>query len=315
VNAPLVMLAESHRRIAPSIPEAIDVLASRGYLFSVKYDGVRMVAHVEHGRVTLTGRRGLDATARFPEITASLARKFPAGVWTLDGEVVVFTGGKPDFAATHRRDAQASTAAITVAARRWPAAYCAFDVLVADGADLRRTPQRVRSATLRALQLRGIRLRPVREFHDGPAAWRFVTRRGLEGLVAKAPSAVWAPGRSGAWVKLKPEHRVSAVVVGATAGNGSRAATFGALQLALVGPAGVVEFGRVGSGLSTQELIRVRAGIDRGRLQVAEISVSALLEPSGMPRHPVFLSLRDDIAPVDCTIDQLVDVPRIEAAA
>jgi bifunctional non-homologous end joining protein LigD len=309
------MLAEGHRRIAPNIPEAIDVLAARGYLFSIKYDGVRMVAHIEHGRVTLTGRRGIDATARFPEITASLARKFPVGMWTLDGEVVVFTGGKPDFAATHRRDAQASTAAIAAAARRWPAAYCVFDVLRADGTDLRRTPQRVRSQTLRELRLRGTRLRPVREFGDGQAAWRFVTRRGLEGLVAKAPGASWVPGRSGAWVKLKPEHRVSAVIVGATAGHGSRAATFGALQLALVGPAGAVGFGRVGSGLSHTELTRVRAGLDGGQLQVAEISVSALLEPSGAPRHPVFLTLRDDIAPTDCTIDQLVDIPRIEAAA
>ena len=92
--------------------------------FEVKYDGYRMLAEVDAGRVRLQTRNGADATAWFPEIARPLAG-MPAGRHIVDGEVCVLDGiGRSDFDRLQDR----------ARLRRYRpgadlVAFCVFDVL------------------------------------------------------------------------------------------------------------------------------------------------------------------------------------------
>src|SRR5439155_1202745 len=58
-----------------------------GWLFEIKYDGVRVLAWRENDRVELRGRSGQDFAGRYPEVTAAL-RALPLDRFCLDAEVV-----------------------------------------------------------------------------------------------------------------------------------------------------------------------------------------------------------------------------------
>jgi bifunctional non-homologous end joining protein LigD len=58
------------------------------WLFDLKLDGIRAVATVRRGQVTLQSRNE-TISSRYPEIVTALQEKFPAGDVVLDGEFVV----------------------------------------------------------------------------------------------------------------------------------------------------------------------------------------------------------------------------------
>ena len=58
--------------------------------------------HPVGGHVVLQSRQQRPLTTYFPEITASIAAQIPAAT-VLDGELVVYRGGRCNFAALQRR--------------------------------------------------------------------------------------------------------------------------------------------------------------------------------------------------------------------
>jgi bifunctional non-homologous end joining protein LigD len=62
---------------------------TKGWVYEEKYDGWRMLAVKEAGRVRLVSRNGRDHTKRFNAIAEALTKLKPA-TFTLDGEVAVF---------------------------------------------------------------------------------------------------------------------------------------------------------------------------------------------------------------------------------
>ena len=63
-----------------------------GWVHEVKWDGMRVLADVRGGGLTLTSRSGRDVTASFPELVA-LAELYDDML--LDGEVVSLVDGRP----------------------------------------------------------------------------------------------------------------------------------------------------------------------------------------------------------------------------
>ena len=67
------------------------------WLHEIKYDGYRMHARLERGRVSLLTRTGLDWTHKYPSIAAALSA-LPAKQAYLDGELCGITrDGKTSF--------------------------------------------------------------------------------------------------------------------------------------------------------------------------------------------------------------------------
>jgi bifunctional non-homologous end joining protein LigD len=62
---------------------------TKGWVYEEKYDGWRMLAVKDEGRVRLVSRNDRDHTRRFPAIVAAVASLTPSRL-ILDGEVAVF---------------------------------------------------------------------------------------------------------------------------------------------------------------------------------------------------------------------------------
>ncbi|WP_240003292.1 ATP-dependent DNA ligase [Streptomyces cinnamoneus] len=205
-----VMLA---RRVE-ALPEA-DALPG-GSVYEPKFDGWRLVVLRTADEVLLQTRNGRMVTATFPEI-ASAAAALPAGT-VLDGEVVVFTGGRVDFSALQHR----ALGAESPRRRRAPGPpvnLAAFDLLAVSGTDLRPRPYEDRRAllvTLLAPLGPAIQAVPVTYDRAEAAGWyEHLVETGIEGLVVKGRAQSYQPGRR-RWLKLRHAAPRDALAVGWT---------------------------------------------------------------------------------------------------
>ena len=224
------------------------------YGFEVKWDGVRAIAHVDSGRLTLTGRNGTDFTPRYPEVR-ELADDQGSRRLVLDGEVVAFdSDGRPSFERLQSRMHLGSDSAVRRRMRDIPVTYVIFDVLWLEGHSTLSLPYRDRRKLLAELDLSGPSWRsPAHREGDGAALKAASEEQGLEGIVAKRLDSPYEPGRrSGAWIKIK-NHCVQEFVVGGfTPGGGSRSTSLGALAVGVHGPgeSGLRYAGKVGTGFT-----------------------------------------------------------------
>ncbi|MFF8654666.1 ATP-dependent DNA ligase [Streptomyces huasconensis] len=216
-----------------ALAEAVSALPEGGgWAYEPKFDGHRMVVlRGPGGKVTLQARSGRTVTSAFPDLAEAAAR-LPEGT-VLDGEVVVWSGGRIDFAAVQQR-AAATRARAGALARALPASYAAFDLLAEGGEDCRRLPYAQRRARLVGLLAPwGPPLQAVPSTTDRELAltwYETLPETGVEGLVIKRLDSVYRGGTR-AWLKLRHSDTRDAVVVGCT-GNPARPQ---ALVLALPG--------------------------------------------------------------------------------
>ncbi|WP_329314532.1 ATP-dependent DNA ligase [Streptomyces sp. NBC_01278] len=183
---------------------------------SLENDGHRLVVVRTAEDVVLQARSGRIVTSAFPDLAAA-ARQLPAET-VLDGEVVVWHGGRTDFALVQRR-AAATAARAAVLAQSLPASYAAFDVLELAGLDLRGRPyERRRTLLVDLLLPLGPPLQPVPMTTDPELAatwYETLPASGIEGLVVKRLDQTYPAGRRG-WQKLRHTEVRDAAVVGYT---------------------------------------------------------------------------------------------------
>lgn len=193
------------------LPTAGPLPTANGWVFELKWDGLRAAAAVRGGRLRrLQSRLGNDLAAQFPELTVV---GDALGDVVLDGELVVLADNNiPDWDAVERRRKARSKIAGLAAA--FPATVMVFDVLAAGGEDLRRRPYRERRTLLEELDFADRwQVPPVSE--DGQAMVAVSLAYGLEGVVAKRASSRYSSGkRTRDWIKVRHRSLVDAVVVG-----------------------------------------------------------------------------------------------------
>ena len=85
----------------------------------------------------------------FPELHEAALDQLPPGS-VIDGEIVIARGDALDFDALQMRLHPAASR-VAKLSKEIPAAFVAFDLLAADGRDLRDTPQHERRSTLERL--------------------------------------------------------------------------------------------------------------------------------------------------------------------
>ena len=206
----------------------------------MKWDGYRAIVEVRGGTVRIASRRGLDASARYPELRP-LADATPVDDLVVDGELVVLDGaGRPSFAAIQQH--------------RDPATLMIFDVLRVDGRDVTPLSWKERRQILERLALRGPTWQtPAVATGDADTALAAAAQLQLEGIVAKRIDSPYRPGRrTTAWLKVKIRNRQELVVGGWLPGEGRLSGTVGSLLVGYYeqpGDESLVYAGRVGSGL------------------------------------------------------------------
>lgn len=217
--------------------------AGDDWLHEIKFDGYRIQMRVAGHKVTLKTRRGLDWTARYPEI-ADAASELPDCI--IDGEICALdNNGAPDFAALQAALSEGKTGNLV---------YFAFDLLFDGGEDLRSMRLVERKKRLEDFLAAGSddpRIRYVDHFESGgDAVLRSACKLSLEGIVSKQMDALYRSGRTDTWAKSKCRAGHEVVIGGYARNNGK----FRSLLVGVHRGDHFVYVGRVGTGYAAKKV-------------------------------------------------------------
>ncbi|MCQ4259878.1 DNA ligase D [Stutzerimonas stutzeri] len=296
--------------IKPQLATLVESVPEGDWRYEVKFDGYRIMARIESGKVQLFTRNGHDWTAKMPQQAEALAALGLESAW-LDGEVVVPNEeGTPDFQALQNAFEVGRSGSIV---------YYLFDLPYLNGMDLREVPLEERRAALDQVlgQSDSDLLRFSADFTEHPeSVLESACQMNLEGLIGKRAGSTYVSKRSNSWVKIKCKNRQEFIIVGYTDPKGARSG-FGALLLGLHDDKGDLLYaGKVGTGFNQATLKSLHAKlkaleVDKSPLTkappAADVRGAHWLEPDlmcevayaemtrqGVVRHSVFHGLRSD---------------------
>jgi len=303
----------------------------KGWLFEIKWDGYRAIAFIEGGKVRLVSRNQNELTGRYPELK-NMPEYVKAKTAILDGEVVALDDeGRASFSLMQQRTGFRPGGHRIAAKADIAVLYYAFDLIYLDGYDWRRVNLIDRKKKLREILKEGDALRYSDHYEaQGTALFEIARQKKLEGILAKRSASCYEERRSRDWLKIKIRHRMECVVGGYTQPEGTRA-HFGSLVLGLYDKEKrLVHVGQVGSGFDQKLLSELFKELDKRETKknpfygdvealrkvtwvkpelVAEVEYAEWTEGANSGsgpklRAPVFLGLRDDKEPRECTLEQ-----------
>jgi DNA ligase-1 len=239
-----------------------------------KWDGIRGQLVFRGGALALWSRGEELITDRFPEF-ARLADFLPAGT-VIDGEVMAWAGEAPlPFAELQKRIGRKTVPRKLLAEA--PAMLLAYDLLEAEGMDLRSLPFATRRGRLQALAVALPPEAPLRLSPEVPfAGWDELAalRAGAgaaraEGLMLKRRASAYGVGRRrGDWWKWKLDPMtVDAVMVYAQAGHGRRATLYTDFTFAVRDGDDFVPFTKAYSGLTDAEFAEITRWVRANTLE------------------------------------------------
>jgi bifunctional non-homologous end joining protein LigD len=311
-----------HPMLATSIEKPFDDLE---WLFEIKWDGYRAVSFLQDGKVRLVSRNQNDLTGEFPELH-ELSKLIKAKNAVLDGEVVALDEqGRASFSLMQQRTGIRKGGRRVGARRELQIVYYIFDLLYVDGDDLRRVELEQRKQVLAQIIAPSELVRYSDHFPQGLALFEVAKQKGLEGILAKKRASHYEERRSREWLKIKVTQTVDCVVGGYTDPEGSRQ-YFGSIVLGLYDEKGrLIHVGQAGTGFNQamlKEIWQVLKELETNRSpfygdvdaahvhwvkpeRVAEIKFTEwtheTMEGGMKLRAPVFLGLRGDKDPKECT--------------
>ena len=295
------------------------------WLFEIKWDGYRAVSFLQDGKVRLVSRNQNELTGEFPELR-ELSKLIKAKNAILDGEVVALDEqGRASFSLMQQRTGIRKGGRRVGARRELQIVYYLFDLLYLDGYDLRRVALEQRKQALAQIVAPSDLVRYSDHFPQGLALFDVAKQKGLEGILAKKRESQYEERRSREWLKIKVTQTVDCVVGGYTDPEGSRQ-YFGSIVLGLYDKKSrLIHVGQAGTGFNhamLKEIFQVLKELESNRNpfygdvdaahvhwvkpeRVAEIKFTEWTHETtegGMKlRAPVFLGLREDKDPKECT--------------
>jgi DNA ligase D-like protein (predicted ligase) len=313
IAAPPAWIAPQLSQLVKQAPEG------DAWLHEIKYDGYRMLARLDRGRVNILTRRGNDWTDKYPSVARALAA-LPVHNAYIDGELCgVLPDGRTAFNMVQNALEHGDASLV----------YFAFDLLHLEAEDLTGLPLIERKTRLEALL---VSAPDNTRYSDhqvgrGPEFHKAACEHDLEGIVSKRVDRRYKPDRR-TWLKVKCLNREEFVVVGWSDPEGSRH-RIGALLLGYYTSDGkLIYAGRVGTGMTVAELQRLHARL--GPLSIPKmplteppprggrfgsplvlsrvhwvrpeivVEVSYVeMTPDGLLRHVAYLGEREDTLPSD----------------
>jgi bifunctional non-homologous end joining protein LigD len=301
------------KTLSPELATLVDAApVGDDWVHEIKYDGYRVLARIEDGKVNLLTRNGKDWTERMPTLRAAL-QKLDVQSAFLDGELVALDAkGVSDFQTLQNTLNESQDGALV---------YYAFDLVHEDGEDLSQLPLVERKSRLRALlaksepELEGKVRFSAHVVGNGPEFFDNACKLGLEGTIAKRAQSTYRSARAKDWLKVKASQRQEFTIIGFTEPAGSRS-HFGALLLGTERDGKLSYAGRVGTGFSEASLAELYEKLAPLAVQkppvadpplgadargvtwtkpklVAEVGFTEMTS-EGLLRHPTFQGLRDD---------------------
>jgi bifunctional non-homologous end joining protein LigD len=317
-----------HPMLAISIERPFD---DPEWLFEIKWDGYRAVSFIQNGKARLLSRNQNDLTSQYPELH-DLAKFVKAETAILDGEIVALDDhGRASFSLMQQRTGLREHGRRAAPRRDIPVLYYVFDLIYVEGYDLRRVSLEDRKRVLQDLVAGGGPVRFSDHFFKGTPLFDAAKENGLEGIIAKRRSSCYEERRTREWLKIKITQTVDCVIGGYTDPEGSRQ-YFGSIVLGLYDKKdNLIHVGQAGTGFNHATLKQIfgvlkeretsrnpfQGSVDARKVHwvrpelVAEIKFTEWTHETadgGLKlRAPVFMGLREDKDPKECTFsDQVV---------
>src|SRR6201999_2558178 len=163
---------------------------SANWVHEIKFDGYRLQARIDNGKVKLLTRRGLDWTKKFRTVCAALS-KLPAKTALIDGEVVVEgDDGVSSFSLLQQALKSGDDQRM---------AFYVFDLMHLDGHDLKPLPLTARKEALAKLLAQAPQRGPIRPSESiderGSVLLGKACKLGLESIISKLADAPYHSGR------------------------------------------------------------------------------------------------------------------------
>lgn len=279
------------------------------WLHELKFDGYRMLCHLNRGKVRFWSRNGKDWTEKFPNLSKAL-KTFPATTAILDGEIVVLNKqGRSSFQRLQQSMKDATAAFV----------FQIFDVIYLDGYNLMKTQLKERKAVLEEL-FASAKARGPLHYSDhvegnGPKFFKQACEYGMEGIVSKLADSPYESRRNENWLKTKCIKRQEFVIAGYTPSKKGFPG-FGSLILGVYDKGKLIYAGRVGTGFSIKQRLELQKKLDR----ISQATMPFSVKPEypglrdahwakpqlvgeveftewtdeGSIRHPSFQGLRED---------------------
>jgi bifunctional non-homologous end joining protein LigD len=246
--------------IEPELTTLVDEPPSgANWVHEVKFDGYRLGARIEDGKVKLVTRSGLDWTRKFPTVAKALAKtKTKAKSAWIDGEVVVpDENGLSSFSSLQRALSEGDDRGMV---------FYLFDLPYLNGQDLRGLPliqrKQILRDTLFAKKANGALAYSDHHEADGADFFKAASKMGLEGVVSKRKDSPYRSGRGRDWVKSKCIDRDEFVIGGYTPSRAGRG--IGSLLVGHYEGKRLVYDGRAGTGFDHKEAVALEKML-RGR--------------------------------------------------
>lgn len=280
------------------------------WLHELKFDGYRMVCHLQRGKARFWSRNGKNWTEKFPNLSAAL-KAFPAVTAILDGEVVIVDkAGRTSF--------QKLQQSMGSGGDKGPAfVFEIFDLIFLDGYSLTETPLHERKAVLERLltsaQSKGAKS-PLRYSDhvegDGALFFKQACEYGIEGIVSKLADSTYESTRNRNWLKTKCIKRQEFVIAGYTPSKNDFPG-FGSLILGVYEKGKLIYCGRVGTGFSIKQRLELQKELDR-LSQTAMPFAAKPKDPGLREAHWAKLQLVGEVEFMEWTADGLIRHPSFQ---
>lgn len=300
--------------VAPQLATLVkEPPTSDEWFHELKFDGYRMICHLQRDKARFWTRNQKDWTEKVPNLAQAM-KAFPATTAILDGEVVVFDkAGRTRFQLLQQAMGKGGKTAFV---------FEIFDLIYLEGYSLRQTPLRERKLVLEQLLASA---KPKGPLHysdhvegNGAQFFKQACKYGMEGIVSKLADSPYESTRNRNWLKTKCIKRQEFVIAGYTPSKKGFPG-FGSLILGVYDKGKLVYTGRVGTGFSIKQRLELQKKLDRISQRempfavkpkdpglrdahwarpelVAEVEFTEWTA-DGSIRHPSFQGLREDKKP------------------
>jgi bifunctional non-homologous end joining protein LigD len=243
------------------------------WFHEVKFDGYRVISHIDTQQIRLQTRNKLDWTDKLGELATAIRRlKLRQAIF--DGEIATF-----DEQGVSRLEL------LQAALHREPdtIVYVVFDLLFLKGEDLRGLPLQQRREVLASLKLPADRgsIRAAEHIVGAGGEFFEVSRRhGLDGIVSKRRDQPYRSGRTLDWLKCT-HRRHGDFVIGGFTDPGFEREDVGALLVGYFDDQTELRCaGRVGAGLTAETIGEVLS-----RLKLLKTKESPFIDFPELGKH------------------------------
>lgn len=240
-----------------NIEEAFSVVGKPA-IAEQKLDGFRLQIHCNNGEISLFTRRLENVTLQFPDVVKAVKECVMSKTFIIDSEAVGIDPKKKTIVPFQNISQRIKRKYdLERMAKELPVKVIVFDAMMVNNENLLDLPFNERRKRLEAVvknkkdvfevieQIVSSNEKEIEKFYKKQLSF------GMEGIMIKKLDGVYQPGRrTGIGVKLKPTmENLDLTIVAAEWGEGKRKNWLSSFTLACAGKDGLLEIGKVGTGI------------------------------------------------------------------